>query len=205
MNASRAPAGNPFSTRRVRPGAITYLFPPDEDAASLVARLSQQAWRGQIVGPHGSGKSTLLQSLLEEIHLAGRQPILVTLRDGERRLPRGSVTPAQLDAGKLLTVDGYEQLSRWSRWRLARACRRCGCGLLATSHYSVGFPDLMRVCSSLQVAQRVVAQLLRSAPCRITQTDVAEAFDRCRGNVRETLFDLYDLYERQRMCEVGGP
>ena len=205
MNAPTTTSGNPFSTRRVRPGAIAYLFPPGENAASMVARLSKQAWRGQIVGPHGSGKSTLLKSLLDEIRLAGRQPMVITLRDGAHRLPPGSVNFDRINASTLLIIDGYEQLHWWNRWRIARACRRRGCGLLVTAHQCVGFPRLMTVNADLQVAQRIVADLLRHVTCRITQHDVAEAFNRSRGNVRETLFDLYDLYERQRMCDMGRP
>ncbi len=66
------PISNPFATRHTRPEAREYLFPPDANADSLIARLSASAWWGQITGPHGSGKSTLVQTLLPRLQAAGR-------------------------------------------------------------------------------------------------------------------------------------
>ena len=58
---------NPFSTRRISPGAIPYVLPPGENAYALVDRLRQAGWWGEIVGPHGSGKSTLLATLADAL------------------------------------------------------------------------------------------------------------------------------------------
>ena len=49
------PTENPFSSRHVRPGATSYRFPPGESVEAILARLEEQQWRGEIVGPHGSG------------------------------------------------------------------------------------------------------------------------------------------------------
>ena len=120
---------NPFCTRRVRPGAIPFLFPAGEDAETLVGRLRQNGWWGEIVGAHGTGKSALLATLIPRIELAGRQPLLVELHDGQRRLPLDLDRDSRLRPPTLLVVDGYEQLSRWRRWLLKRLCRRRGWGL----------------------------------------------------------------------------
>ena len=66
------PISNPFATRYTRPDALEYLFPPNAGADSLIARLRESAWWGQITGPHGSGKSTLVQTLLPHVEAAGR-------------------------------------------------------------------------------------------------------------------------------------
>ena len=87
LNHEIPTAGNPFSTRHVRPGAIEYLFPPGHGIEQLVRRLAQSDWTGQIVGPHGSGKSTLLASLRAALRDAGRRTHLVVLHDGRRRMP----------------------------------------------------------------------------------------------------------------------
>ena len=40
---ARAVSENPFCTRRVRPGAIPFLFPPDQTAEALIERLDETA------------------------------------------------------------------------------------------------------------------------------------------------------------------
>ena len=144
-------AENPFCTRCVRPGAIPFLFdrragilPAAGDcsagilpacstdrqdacattAAALVARLCAANWRGQIVGPHGSGKSALLATLVPVIERAGQRVLLLELHDAERTLPRNFWRGPELASCTLLIVDGYEQLGRWTRFRLDRFCRR---------------------------------------------------------------------------------
>ena len=119
---------------RVRPGAMPFLYPPGQCAASIVARLRDSGWRGQIVAPHGCGKSSLLCSLIPAIELAGVRTALVALRDGQRRLPGGLHGLDRLSPPAVLIVDGYEQLRRWNRFWLKRFCRRRRIGLLATAH-----------------------------------------------------------------------
>ena len=137
---------NPFASRWVQPGALPYLFPAGESMQMLLERLQINNWWGQIVGPHGSGKSTLLASLLPEMERFGRKPRLVALHDGQRRLPSAMmqwIGQERKGQNQILIIDGYEQLSYWSRFRLKHHCRRLGMGLLATSHHSVGLPDLV--------------------------------------------------------------
>jgi hypothetical protein len=95
-------------------------------------------------------------------------------------------------------VDGYEQLSWWSRLRLKARCRSARAGLLVTAHTSVGLPDLFTTVPSLELAQQVVQRLLPSGDAQIAANDIAAAFDQQRGNLRETLFQLYDIYEQRR-------
>ncbi len=135
---------NPFSASRVRPGAAPFLFPAGEDSAALVEQLELGGWRGEIVGPHGSGKSTLLAALSAELAARGRQTFSIALHDGERRLPVERRQLAALASGTLVIVDGYEQLSWWSRWRLGRMCASRGWGLLVTAHRPVGLPQVAR-------------------------------------------------------------
>jgi len=193
-----AVAENPFCTRRGRPGAIPFCFAADESAAALVERLRGSAWWGEIVGPHGSGKSALLATLIPLLKQAGRRPLLVELHDGQRRVPRGFWHTAQEEAADVVVVDGYEQLGRLSRFLLKRCCRRHGLGLLVTAHASVGLPELFRTSVSLPLAAAIVAELQRWHPALLAPADVAEQLARHGEDLRETLFALYDLYERRR-------
>src|SRR5262249_52710880 len=142
-----------------RPGAIPYLFRAGDSTAALVGRLRAHGWCGQIIGPHGSGKSTLIAALRDPIAQAGRRSILITLHDQERSLRNHRPALAELDAGSLLIVDGYEQLAVWRRWRLRRLCRRRGAGLLVTAHASAGLPLLYETCVQASTAEGVFTLL----------------------------------------------
>lgn len=192
------PRSNPFSTRFVRPGALPYLFPPGQSAESLLSGLAETGWRGQIVGPHGSGKSTLLAALAEPLARRGRRAWSVSLRDGARRMPADWISSVTAAEASLIVIDGYEQLGAWSRFVVKRTCRRRGWGLLVTAHQDAGFPTLVATSSSLETAQAVVSKLLGDDAARITPEIVAECFAWCGGDVRETLFRLYDRWQAIR-------
>jgi hypothetical protein len=189
-------SNNPFCTKCVRPGAIPFLFPTDQDADALVRRLQQNGWWGEIVGRHGSGKSALLATLIPRIELAGRRAAIIELHDGQRRLRLDLECDRRLRPPMVLVVDGYEQLSRWRRWLLKRDCRRRGLGLLVTAHASVGLPKLYRTAATPEMTERIVRQLMAGRSCSFTTSEIAACFARHNENVRETLFDLYDVYER---------
>lgn len=203
MNAHHESAigENPFSARRVRPGALPFLFPPGQSAALLIGRLRANDWWGQIVGPHGSGKSALLATLTSALEAAGRRVRSVELHNGQRRLPRDFYRTGDRDSQTVVAVDGYEQLGFLGRFWLKRFCRRHGLGLLVTAHDSVGLPNLFRSATTLALAEQIVAQLLGDRPRHVTAAEVAERFSRYGGDLREMLFELYDLYE-QRQREV---
>jgi ABC-type cobalamin/Fe3+-siderophores transport system ATPase subunit len=172
------------------------LFENGETADALVERLGACGWWGQIVGPHGSGKSTLLASLLPQIEAAGRSVLLLELHQGERRLPR--VDWSRMSDRTMLVVDGYEQLGWWSRLWLKSHCRRSRCGLLITAHADMGLPMLFRPKPSEELARRIVAQLIPTDNPPVSNADVASAFAKAQGNLRETLFTLFDVYQAQR-------
>jgi hypothetical protein len=195
-DAAPAAATNPFATRCTRPGAMAYTFPAGINAAALVDRLAAQGWRGAIVGPHGSGKSTLVVALAAELERRGRRVAAFVLSEGQRRLPDAWRT---LPAGPLVViVDGYEQLSSWSRWRLRLAARGRGWGLLVTSHRPLGLPTLFETRVELETLRELVRQLAPSADQRIGDDDIRAAFAAHAGNAREALFALYDVYEARR-------
>ncbi len=187
---------NPFSTRFVRPGALPYLFPAGADVAGLAERFLAGPGGAAVVGPHGSGKSTLLAALREPLERAGLCLHWVRLHDGRRWLPRASAEPARLGPQDVLIVDGYEQLSLLERLRIAWHRRRRRFRLLATAHQDVGLPVLWRTAVDPQTVERIVLALAGSWRPPLTPEAVAAARARHGSNVREVLFDLYDLLER---------
>ena len=198
MDAHTVPAENPFRTKRVRPGSLPFLFPLGESVDSLVERLREHHWWGEIVGPHGSGKSTLLAALISAIEHAGRKTLLVELHDGQRRLPKELPIGETIDGPAVLIIDGYEQLSRWHRHGLKRLCRRRMWGLLVTSHKSVGLPGLYRTDVTPELAVQVVSALAGDTEFRVSTEEISRRLSLRGGDLRETLFDLYDLFEQSR-------
>jgi hypothetical protein len=189
--------GNPFSTRHTRPGAIPFRFADGESPDAMVEKLRGNGWLGQILGPHGSGKSTLVAALLPALEAAGKSPLLIELHDGQRRLPVRLRSLAQRPE-TIVIVDGYEQLARWNRYRLKAFCRRRALGLLVTSHDSVGLPDLYRTTTSPELAERLVHTLLDGRSFPLSSEDLGTRLAAHGGDLRELLFELYDLYEARR-------
>lgn len=197
-------SSNPFATRHIRPGALEFIFPPGQSAASLVEQLQAAGWLGQIIGPHGSGKSTLLAALLPALAAAGRTVVWRPIRaDGQTGASQGSDLPAELTPTSQVVIDGYEQLSWWLRRRWQGHCRRYGAGLLITAHADAGLPTLFQTQPTLEVAQQVVRQLLEPNETSVSSADVAAAWQAAQGNLRETLFKLFDVYQARR-GQVSG-
>lgn len=194
-NVSSRPS-NPFSTRYIGPDADRYLFPEGIDAMKLVAKLRETGWWGQVVGPHGSGKTTLLHTLMPRIKEAGRPVEVYVLRQSDRRLAIPRSVRRGWNSRAQVIVDGYEQLDWLRRARLKRSCRSRGAGLLVTAHDPIGLPHLWTAETSLELAQSLVARLLPPEYTSwITTEDVNGAFASHRGNLREMLLSLYDVFE----------
>jgi hypothetical protein len=192
------PPSNPFSSRNIRPGAIPFLFAADETPEQLVERLRAASWWGEIVGRHGSGKSALLATLAPFLASAGRRLVNITLHDGQRNLRAFARELAAVDRQCLVIVDGYEQLSWLARLRLKRQCRQRGSGLLVTSHAPTGLPRLYTTRPGLETALRVVGRLVDLDGDHVRRDDVERLLAARGGNLRDVLFDLYDLYEERR-------
>jgi hypothetical protein len=199
MNPDFVPAENPFCTKRVRPGSLPFIFPLGLGVETLVERLRQTNWWGEVVGPHGSGKSALLATLMPAIERAGHPTLLVELHDGQRRLPPELLDNPNLCAPAVLVIDGYEQLGRWSRHRLSRLCRRRAIGLVVTTHQSVGLPEVYQTVATPELAAQIVAALVGDRKFSVSADEIACRFSLHRGDLRETLFDLYDLFEESRL------
>ena len=152
-------------------------------------------------------KSTLLESLKPAIIAAGRRVLAITLRDGQRRLPReflDAIIAQRVERDLLVVIDGYEQLGWFERRRIARRCRRAGAGLLVTAHAPTRLPTLILLAPNEQLIEQLVADLCGEVSTPITTEEVA-ASHACHGsNVREIFFDLYDRYERKRRSARTG-
>ena len=189
---------NPFATRFTRPGALPFLFPQEQTPQTLVDALAAAGWWGEIIGPHGSGKSSLLAALLPEIAARGRRAVHIALSQGERKLPSDPPGQAEWTQDTQVVVDGYEQLSWFSRRGLKARCRRQKSGLLITAHEPCGLPGLFQTAPSLELAQSIVRQLLPEGDETIALGEIRQAYEQQPGDLREMLFRLYDLYQNRQ-------
>jgi energy-coupling factor transporter ATP-binding protein EcfA2 len=193
-----SPPSNPFSTRFVRPGAIAFRFEPGASAAALVSKLKENHWRGEITGPHGSGKSTLLETLKPLLEQAGRRIIHLKLTAQQPSLKLAELLGGAWNSKTLVIIDGYEQLNSLPRWLLAARRQLTGAGMLITCHAPAGFPPLFQTCGSEQTFIRLVEELQPDGDPLVSAVDAAQALHASKGDVREALFRLYDLYESRK-------
>lgn len=198
--------GNPFSSRFIQPGAIDYLC-TEESLDTLGQRLLSQP-RCQLTGPHGSGKSTLMHSLARWwTQRAG--PVTLLRISAHRRVGQRRQWPAQDDSllRPLWCIDGWDGCSMLQRWRLAWSWQWRRPHLLLTNHQRrFGWHPLADCQPHLETVLAVVQQLQQHLPPahRIGSERAAAAFQRQDGNIRETLFELYDVFEDQRVKTTVG-
>lgn len=199
MTTPSAKVENPFSARFVRPGAIPYIFPEGCSPEAAYERLAAQQQMGAVVGPHGVGKSAFITALADWIESQGRSCLRLELHDGQRTLDQATWQQLEGLLDTVVTVDGYEQLSTWSRYQLRKLCRKNRLGLIVTAHTDVELPLLFSPEPSEELAWQIVQYLLTRGEPLIFREDVHASFARHEGNLREMLFDLYDLYEVRRL------
>lgn len=197
---SDRPPGNPFATRFTRPGAIPPLDRVGRplDLAALATRL-QALGAAAIVGPHGHGKTTLLAAMADR--LAGDGLPVVVLRVWTWRDCFFAIRAiAAAPAGAMVCIDGWEALGP-CRGPLRQIARWLGRGLLVTSHGTAGLPVLWECGTSATLLHAVIARLPDHGG-RIDAEAVATAFERHGGDLRESLSDLYDRYERAAALQL---
>jgi len=190
---------NPFSTRYTRPGCIASRDATGMpiDVASLLDRLNALGGTAAIVGPHGSGKSTLL------IHLAA-----ALIRRGKRvqrlRLHSWADAPTvwmairRAGPGDTVCIDSWECTGRLVGGLLQTVARVTRRRLLVTSHRGVGFPELVQ-CSTNPALLRSIVEGLPGHGLwfgkLVHLADIDHAFVHHGGNLRESLYELYDRFE----------
>lgn len=192
---------NPFSTRFIRPGSVV---PLDSTGRPLPVAVLAERVRATplhaLVGPHGSGKSNLLAALVAELEPQG--PVHSVRVRSARHVPGVVRSILRLGAGAVVCIDGWERLGFAGRWVIRGAARWRRASLLVTAHRAGGLPVLVACVPTAALLERIVAAL-PSHGGRIGPQDLAVAFARHAGNLREALLDLYDRFEERVTDESG--
>ena len=181
---------NPFAVQRVL-GVRYRLAGTTWD--ELMARLAWLRFRAALVGPHGSGKTTLLEDLGARLEQQGFRLRTAILHTGDRRLSAAQrrILFQNVSPSEILLLDGAEQLGRLA-WHEVRMRTRAAGGLVITSHRPGLLPTLHECCTTPELLEEILRDLLGSEP-GVPATDL---FVRHRGNVREALREMYDMYAR---------
>lgn len=183
---------NPFRTDRVL--AVRYRL-TGRERATLLDRFEAMGRRGALVGPQGAGKTTLLEDLAPAIRARGHGVRWVDL-DAE---------PALFDAAShrtffeslapctVVLLDSAEKLGRL-RWQAFERASRGAGGLLITTHGPGFLPTLLECRTTPGLLDELVRELVGPEADTLP---LAPLYDRHRGNLREVLRALYDIYARR--------
>lgn len=226
-------ASNPFATRFVSPGQVEWIG-EDDHFEQLVSRWTKLDCRASIVGVHGSGKSTLLEHFVPRIadvilrrdaegqlvarsistkpislqHINATEeslPLAVWLQLRRMNAQSMTIPWKELHRGRLLIIDGYEQLTAWRRVMLIARTRRLGVKLLVTSHRPTLLNPLCELSVSGSIGRQIVSQLAtRYEPfASFSEEEIQSHLNAHAGNMREVLMDFYDRFESQRSLETS--
>jgi hypothetical protein len=115
-------------------------------------------------------------------------------------------------SGGTVCIDSWECIDVATRCVLQLAARMTGWGLLVTSHRRAGMPELIRCGTSARLLRSIVQSLPgheRWHGTMIHDSDIEAAFAIHGGNLRESLYELYDRFEacvrRCRAARGVGP
>jgi hypothetical protein len=218
---------NPFRSECVE--RLRYRL-DDTGWNALLDRLAALDHRAALVGPCGSGKTTLLEELRDRF--AARGVPTAHLRLGIERPATFGAEFARFLAdapGRLLFLDGAEQLNWW-QWRRFKRASRAAAGLVITTHRAGRLPTLRRCETSPGLLGELVAELeagqsgsrrhplalfddrQESAPANVGghggtgEDERRKCFDlwhRHGGNVRNALRELYDRWPARADARIS--
>lgn len=194
-------SSNPFATRFIRPGRIPPLDPVGRPLSvdALASRIPHGGFMA-LVGPHGSGKSNLLAALAT--HLARDAVVMQSRVRRTRDVPAILARIAGLPVGAIACIDGWERLGAVGRVAVRVVARCRGCDLVVTAHRPCG-PVLAHCTTTPSLLARLVV-MLGPDDALIGPDEVAAAYERHAGNVREALLELYDLFEQRIRGSAAG-
>lgn len=215
---------NPFSTSKVAPGRIQW-FPNDGPQLDALASkfLNANGFAAAIVGSHGTGKSTLLnalQPLLGPIKYrqdwSGREEFIDEHGDVLwLQLRRNSKPSSQIarsrrfwNAGDILILDGFEQLSPLARVITRMRCRWSKLRLLVTAHRpQFAMQTLLETKVDTGLAVEIVGKLTKGSPSWSEPSRLTQLLRENGGNMREVLMCLYDQFQNsdnpKKLVETG--
>lgn len=183
---------NPFNTERIL--KIRYFISPRE-FNGLFEKLRTLNYRCAIVGSEGAGKTTLMEDMEDSLCSMGFNIKKLLLTREKRVFPFDFINHffKSLTPDDIILFDGAEQMN-WLSWQIFKRKTHKSGGLIITSHIYGLLPTLYEAGTSPEILRDIVKLLLGE---EVKKNEVSELYDRHRGNIREALRELYDIYARK--------
>ena len=165
---------------------------------SLWDKLSEMNFRAAIVGGHGSGKTTLLEKLQPKITAKGYKTKMAFANQDKPYLRSDlKMILADMDNWDICLLDGADHLPAFSFRSLKQAFIKADKGLIITVHKPSKLPTLIKCSPDLELFKDIISELLRDHPLP-TDQEISLIYNCHRGNLREALWDMYDIWAERK-------
>lgn len=185
---------NPFATDRIE---RLLTFRPewmDTSWNNIQHRWQSLDQRAALTGRHGAGKTTFMDAWKTRLTERGHQVVSLFLNREKPTFTTQSWEAVEHCAGKIILLDGEEQLG----WRARKKFHQLSQGAdgLLVSRHSIGkLPVLLHFDPSIEILENCVKKL---APDHYDQLspELEAWWQLCNGNIREVLLRCYDEVNR---------
>lgn len=186
---------NPFSTSKVE---RILRFDPALNGTTwsdIESRWHSLEKRASLIGPHGAGKTTFLDAFAQRLDEEGETVYRLFLNTERRLISNTQWQDLAQSEGKVVLLDGEEQLSFLQRRRFYRLTAHAN-GVLASRHSKGRFPSLLDFKPTVETLAHCVRQL---SPEHYSQLEphFLTWWKLRNGNIREILLECYDFLATQ--------
>ena len=181
---------------------MTFLPNGFTSISELATQIVNDTPRCEILGEHGVGKSSLLRALqshLDQQSISNHLAYACGEFTHDGPPLKFSAVKLLLRESDVLFVDGFEQLSWWTRRRIISYSVKHDHSLIIACHQTQRLPCLVHLAAAETLVLKLVLSLQQAQQADevVAASDVREFYQRFGNNVRELLFACYDLYEKR--------
>lgn len=181
---------NPFSTNRVE--GILQFDPAlmGESWDEIDSRWLKLNKRAALIGPHGAGKTTFIDSFSQRLVDQGAEVLRIFLNSESPRISSRQWKELTKATGKIIILDGEEQLNQFQRWRFHRLTEESG-GLLISRHSQGKLPIMLEFTPKIETLFHCVRKLAPEYYPQL-EPDLDQWWQDDNGNIRLILLRCYD-------------